>query len=143
MSGVVVLIVRILLAIALYCFIFLAVYTIYKDLQVHSQVLAAKKIPPLIIYSLDTLDSEPVRFEIPEVILGRDPACTFVVADETVSARLSRFAYRQNQWWVEDLHSTNGTYLNEEPVTTLTVLVSGDEVRCGQAAFRIEVSKNL
>lgn len=143
MSGIVVLIVRILLAIALYGFIFWAVYTIWRELQIHSQALATKKIPPLIISSLDTLDSTPVRFEVPEIILGRDAACSLVVADETVSARHSRFSYRQNQWWIEDLHSTNGTYLNEEPVTTPTVIVSGDEIRCGQAAFRVEIIKNI
>jgi pSer/pThr/pTyr-binding forkhead associated (FHA) protein len=142
MSGVVVLIIRILMALALYGFIFWAVYTLWKDLQLQSQALATKKIPPLLIYPLDYLDSTPVRFEIPEVILGRDPACSFVVADETVSARHTRFSYNQNQWWIEDLHSTNGTYLNEEPINTLTVIVSGDEIRCGQAAFRVEIPKS-
>ncbi len=142
MSGVVVLILRILMAIALYGFVFWAVYTIWKDLQVQSQTLASKKIPPLLIYPLDFLDRNPIRFEVPEVILGRDPACSFVVPDETVSARHTRFSYHQNQWWIEDLHSTNGTYLNEEPISTLTVIVSGDEVRCGQTAFRVEIVRN-
>ncbi len=142
MSGVIVLILRILLAIALYGFIFWAVYTIWKDLQVRSQSLAVKRIPQLLIYPLDFLQNEPHRFDTPEVVLGRDPACTLVISDETVSARHSRFFFHQNQWWVEDLQSTNGTYLNEEPISTLTVLVSGDEIRCGQAAFRIEVAKN-
>lgn len=142
MSGIIVLILRILLAAALYGFIFWAVFTIWKDLQTRGQILASKKIPTLIIYPLDFLNTEPYQFETPEVILGRDPTCTFVVPDETVSARHSRFSYRQNQWWLEDLHSTNGTYLNEEPISTLMVIVSGDEIRCGQAVFRIEVTKN-
>lgn len=141
MSGVAVLILRILMAIALYGFIFWAVYTLWKDLHMQSQALAAKKIPPLLIYPLDYLDSQPVRYEIPEVILGRDPSCTFAVADETVSARHARFSYHQNQWWIEDLKSTNGTYLNEDPISTLTVIVSGDEIRCGQATFRVEIEK--
>ncbi len=142
MSGVIVLILRILLAAALYGFIFWAVYTIWKDLQVRTKSLAVRRIPPLLIYPLDFLQSEPHRFEVAEVILGRDPACTLVIADETVSARHSRFYFHQNQWWIEDLQSTNGTYLNEEPINTLTVIVSGDEIRCGQAVFRIEVAKN-
>jgi len=141
MSGVVVLILRILLAITLYGFIFWAFFTIWKELKTRSEMLASKKIPTLILHPLDAIDSRPAHFEMSEIILGRDPACSFVIANETVSARHSRLSYRQNQWWLEDLQSTNGTYLNEEPVSTLTVIVSGDEVRCGQAAFRIEIGK--
>ncbi len=142
MSGIVVLILRILLAIALYGFIFWAVFTLWKELKTQTQILAAKKVPFLSIQPLDFSQSEPSRFDQAEVILGRDPACTSVVANETVSARHTRFAYRHNQWWVEDLGSTNGTFLNDDPITTLTVIVSGDEVRCGQEAFRIEITKN-
>ena len=139
MSGIIVLILRILLAAALYGFIFWAVFTIWKDLQTRSQILASKKIPTLIIYPLDFLNTEPYQFETPEVILGRDPTCTFVVPDETVSARHSRFSYRQNQWWLEDLQSTNSTFLNDERVYTPVVIISGDEVRCGKEALLIEI----
>jgi len=142
MSGVIVLILRVLLAAALYGFIFWAVFTLWKELRAETQILAAKKVPVLLIQPLDFSQPEPSRFDLPEIILGRDPACTYVVSDETVSARHTRFAYRQNQWWIEDLGSTNGTFLNGDPITTLTVIVSGDEVRCGQEAFRIEIAKN-
>jgi pSer/pThr/pTyr-binding forkhead associated (FHA) protein len=88
---------------------------------------------------MDGPAEEVTRFQTSEVILGRDPLCNLCVPDETVSARHARFTYQQNQWWVEDLNSTNGSYLNGERLTTRAVLVPGDELRCGQLTFRIEM----
>lgn len=142
MSGALVLVLRVLLAVALYGFIFWALWTLWKELQIQTHAMAASKIPVLQIYPLDFSASKAARFELSEVILGRDPTCSFVVADDTVSARHTRFSFHKSQWWVEDLQSTNGTYLNDEPINTFTVIVTGDEIRCGQVAFRIEIGKN-
>ena len=35
--------------------------------------------------------------------------------------------YRQSQWWIEDLHSTNGTFLNQEAVLEPVVITDGDD----------------
>ena len=43
------------------------------------------------------------------------------------------------QWWLEDLKSTNGTFLNEEKLDTPTVIVTGDEIRCGQVPVRVQI----
>jgi pSer/pThr/pTyr-binding forkhead associated (FHA) protein len=61
--------------------------------------------------------------------------------DDTVSARHARLSYHHNQWWVEDLQSRNGTYLNDERVSVPTVIVSGDELRYGQVATLIEIDE--
>ena len=35
---------------------------------------------------------------------------------------------------------TNGTFLNDEPVHTMTVLVSGDEIRIGQTVMKVDIA---
>jgi pSer/pThr/pTyr-binding forkhead associated (FHA) protein len=49
-------------------------------------------------------------------------------------------SYHHNQWWLEDLGSTNGTLLNQEKLTIPTVVISGDEFRCGETRFTITLA---
>lgn len=140
MSGIVVLIIRIFLAIALYTFLGWALYTMWRDLNIHSQVLASQKAPSITLTRMDQEEFEPASYQKSELFIGRDQTATVPVEDETVSARHARMIYRHNQWWIEDLKSTNGTFLNEEPVKTMTVLVSGDEIRVGQTVMRVDIA---
>jgi len=85
----------------------------------------------------------PVRnlfFEIDEVTIGRDPSCGCRLDDDNVSNYHARLKYHHTQWWLEDLGSTNGTLINDQPVTTPIVIVSGDEVACGKHIITIEIS---
>ena len=139
MTGIVVLIFRILLAASLYGFLGWAVYTIWRDLRSQSQIISSPNIPAL---AIKVLEQEPVQtFTIPEIILGRSLNCDYPIPDETVSARHARLSYHQNQWWVEDLGSTNGTYLNDERVIVPTVIISGDELRCGQVSLILSIDE--
>ncbi len=140
MSGIVVLIIRILLAIALYAFLGWALYTIWRDLRVQTLILAAQKAPAITLTRIGMDEFEPASFQKSEIFIGREQTATLPILDETVSGRHARLAYRHNQWWVEDLKSTNGTFLNEELVNTMTVLVSGDEIRVGQTVVRVEIA---
>lgn len=140
MSGIVVLIIRIFLAIALYTFLGWALYTMWRDLNIHSQVLASQKAPAITLTRIGQDEFEPASYQKSELFIGRDQTATVPVEDETVSARHARMIYRHNQWWIEDLKSTNGTFLNEEPVNTMTVLVSGDEIRVGQTVMRVDIA---
>jgi len=140
MSGIVVLIIRIFLAIVLYAFLGWALYILWQDLRIQTLVLASQKTPKITLTRIGLDEFEPSSFHKSEIFIGRDQNTTLPVQDETVSARHARLAYRHNQWWVEDLKSTNGTFLNEEPVLTMTVLVSGDEIRVGQTVMRVDIA---
>lgn len=140
MSGIVVLILRILLAAALYAFLGWALYTLWRDLRIQSLVLASQKAPAITLTRIGMDEYEPANFQKSELFIGRDQSASLPIIDDTVSARHARLVYRNNQWWVEDLKSTNGTFLNEEPVRTMTVLVSGDEIRVGQTVMRVEIA---
>lgn len=58
--------------------------------------------------------------------------------DEFASADHARFEVRRDGLWVEDVGSTNGTFVNGARVTTPRRLGKGDIVRVGQTDFRVE-----
>lgn len=138
MSGTFVLILRILMAVSLYAFLGWAIYTIWQELRLSSRAASVRQIP-VIRLALANAEETQWEFAIPEVIIGRDPSCELCIADDTVSAHHARLSYHHNQWWVEDLQSTNGTFLNDEKVYTPTVIISGDELRCGKIDLGISI----
>ena len=142
MTGTIVFILRLLLAAVLYGFLGWSIYTIWQDLRIHSTLLGTKQIPIIRLETLNREDGLSAELNFPEIIIGRDPNCEFSIPDETISARHARLGYRQKQWWVEDLQSTNGTCLNGEEIKTPTVIISGDELRCGQVELRIQIISN-
>jgi FHA domain len=59
--------------------------------------------------------------------------------DEFASAQHARFEAKRDGLWVEDVGSTNGTFVNGARVTTPRRLANGDVVRVGQTDFRVVV----
>lgn len=138
-SGVLVIILRILLAVALYGFVAWALLTIWRELRAQGQMLSSPRIPALILTRLDGVEQPPHPFVDPEVIIGRSKNCDYAITDETVSARHTRLSFHHNQWWAEDLKSTNGTFLNDERISVPTVIIPGDELRCGQVGLVVGI----
>jgi hypothetical protein len=73
-----------------------------------------------------------------ELTVGRSPGCgvptTYDAYSSTVHARLFR---RGEQLWVEDLGSTNGTYVNAERITQAVRLGRGDLLQVGATVFEV------
>jgi hypothetical protein len=70
--------------------------------------------------------------------LGRTEPNSVVVPDPAVSARHCRLSFRKGHWWIEDLRSANGTYLNGKPVAEVTALRDGDVVELAQVKLVME-----
>jgi hypothetical protein len=71
-------------------------------------------------------------------VVGRDPSCDIVVTDGSVSRKHGRLERRGEAWWVVDLGSANGTYVNSLKVGE-QALRNGQELRFGALAFRVDV----
>jgi len=138
-SGIILLILRILLAVLLYAFLGWALFTLWRDLKRQGELLVARQPPPLTLVTQSTGHPVTQRYSQPEIILGREPACDFPLDDQTVSSRHARLSYHHQQWWLEDLASTNGTFLNGDALTAPVVITSGDELRLGQVGVKIEI----
>ncbi len=132
-------ILRILAAIALFGFLGWALYTLWRDLRFQSEMVTTRKIPPISLSLASGSEDTRKTFTSTEVVIGRDSTSDFPLADETVSARHAKLSYRYLQWWVEDMQSTNGTFLNDERVETPTIIINGDEIRIGQIPILVEI----
>lgn len=138
MSAIILLGLRILLAGLLYGFLGLAIYTLMRDLKQQGELLAGRQPPPLTLTSLMEANVQSQYYTKPEIILGREPGCDFPLDDQTVSSQHARLSYHHQQWWLEDLASTNGTFLNGEAVTAPVVITHGDELRLGHLGVKVE-----
>ncbi|MBW1856892.1 MAG: FHA domain-containing protein [Deltaproteobacteria bacterium] len=65
-----------------------------------------------------------------EVIIGRTPECGICLSIENVSRRHARVIFRNEEYFVEDLGSTNGTYVNGIK-TVKCVLRNSDQINIG------------
>ncbi|HYN30756.1 MAG TPA: FHA domain-containing protein, partial [Dermatophilaceae bacterium] len=70
-------------------------------------------------------------------LLGRAPECALVLDDDYASARHARVFHDGNSWVVEDLGSTNGTYLGQERLTAPTRVSTGATLRIGQTVVEL------
>ena len=138
MSGPFVLLLRVLLALALYAFLGLALWMLWQDLRQTARNVTSRSVPAIRLEIQNRkLGVTNRAFSQPEVILGRDPGCDVLLADPSVSARHALLSFHHGQWWLDDLGSSNGTRLNHEKVGTPTVLTTGDEIECGHVRVLI------
>jgi pSer/pThr/pTyr-binding forkhead associated (FHA) protein len=71
----------------------------------------------------------------PAAIIGRAVECDIVIASKSVSREHTRIRREGRRWFVDDLGSTNGTYLNDERVSGSLVIMDGDSLKVGEVAF--------
>lgn len=72
------------------------------------------------------------------VTMGRGPTNDVDLSDEYVSIRHARFIPHNGQWYVEDLGSTNGTWIDRTRITGPTVLRVGAKVRVGRTTLQLQ-----
>lgn len=136
----VVLALRLILAIVLYCFLGWALLTLWQELKQQADRLSTQKKPNITIeIKVGQKRLSQSHFSQAEVLIGRDTNCDLAVTDEALSAHHARINYHHGQWWLEDLNSTNGTFLNQEKLTVPAVVITGDEFKCGNTLFNIRI----
>jgi pSer/pThr/pTyr-binding forkhead associated (FHA) protein len=73
-----------------------------------------------------------------QITIGRAPDSTLVIDDDYASSRHARIYPSEGAWVVEDLGSTNGTWIDRTRITTPTVLPVGAPLRVGRTTLQIQ-----
>ena len=71
------------------------------------------------------------------ILIGRGADAAIRLDDDYVSTRHARIAASGDQWFVEDLGSTNGTYIGSARITQPTTLALGTQVRIGKTVIEL------
>jgi len=71
------------------------------------------------------------------ILIGRGADAAIRLDDDYVSTRHARIAASGDQWFVEDLGSTNGTYVGTVRITQPTTISLGTQVRIGKTVLEL------
>ncbi|MEU3047379.1 MULTISPECIES: FHA domain-containing protein [unclassified Streptomyces] len=94
--------------------------------------------PTKLVVSEGTLSGTTVALQGQTITLGRAHDSTIVLDDDYASSRHARiYPDRDGQWIVEDLGSTNGTYLDRTRLTTPTPIPPGAPIRIGKTVIEL------
>ncbi|MPY59740.1 FHA domain-containing protein FhaB/FipA [Streptomyces spongiae] len=94
--------------------------------------------PSKLVVSEGTLTGTTVTLQGQTITLGRAHDSTIVLDDDYASSRHARiYPDRDGQWIVEDLGSTNGTYLDRNRLTTPTPIPLGAPIRIGKTVIEL------
>jgi len=104
---------------------------------------AARPLGRLVVVQGGSTDLLPGQSFLLSVVtaLGRSPSNTVIVDEPFASSEHALIALRGGRWWLEDLASTNGTYLNGQRLTAPAIVGTGDEIGIGGVRLRIELQE--
>jgi hypothetical protein len=150
----VLLVLKIAFLVLLYLFIWRIVRTASRDLRLpqesfilapsgHAGVQVARRGPHtgrlVVVRSADLDEGQDFELDSAQLTIGRGRQNDIAIgSDEYASARHARFEPRQDGVWVQDLGSTNGTFLNGARLEHPRRLTPGDVVRVGETDLRYE-----
>lgn len=137
MTAIIVLILRIILAILLLGFVGLLFFTTWRQLKTQIKLLSPDLSSNIRISFKENPEQEAFVIKQTDVLLGRDSNCKVHIPDETISAQHARLYLIDQNWWIHDLNSTNGTFLNDERIDQPCILADNDMLQVGNVKLII------
>ena len=96
-----------------------------------------RNIPRQLVVTEGALTGTRIQLGSQPVLIGRADDSALVLTDDYASTRHARLSPRGPEWYVEDLGSTNGTYLDRAKVTTAVRVPMGTPVRVGKTVIEL------
>ena len=93
--------------------------------------------PHVLVVTAGSLKGTTINLSEQQITLGRANDATLVLNDDYASSRHARIFPQDGQWIVEDLGSTNGTYLDRQKVTRPTPVPPGVPIRIGKTVLEL------
>ncbi|HLB61821.1 MAG TPA: FHA domain-containing protein [Actinomycetota bacterium] len=137
------------LLLLLYLFVWRALRSVARDLRVAQPApqravapgaarATRKAKPPAVVVVRNADGKRRGTFKLVSPMdVGRAETCRIQPEDTYISQMHARFLSRDGDWYVEDLGSTNGTFVNEERIQAATPVKAGDKVRVGTTLLEL------
>jgi hypothetical protein len=123
----------------LYVFLFMVARALLRDLRAAAREPGAELGRLVVVASPGGEPATGAVFSLDAVTtLGRDVNNTILVDDSFASTEHAVLTFRGRAWYVEDLGSPNGTYVNGNLVDRVWPVRFGDELQVGQVRLRLE-----
>jgi hypothetical protein len=101
------------------------------------QVRPGRGAPRFLVVTDGALKGASINLSEQQILLGRANDATLVLNDDYASSRHARIFPQDGQWIVEDLGSTNGTYLDRQKVTRPMPVPVGVPIRIGKTVLEL------
>ena len=103
-----------------------------------SKEAPAQAPPPttLVVYPPDGARPRTFRMAT-SMTVGRAPECEVKLEDTYASQQHARVFGKESSWYVEDLGSTNGTFVNDQKLASPAQVQSGDRIRIGTTVLEL------
>src|SRR6476660_6020143 len=93
----------------------------------------------LVVLSAGKASGQSIPIALPQFVIGRDPQCNLRPASPLISKRHCAVKVRQGKVYIEDYGSTNGTFLNDQPVKGEVAMKDGDFLKAGPLSFKVAI----
>jgi hypothetical protein len=97
----------------------------------------SRSTPQQLLVTAGSLAGTSLGLTDQQITIGRADDATLVLSDDYASTRHARLFPQDGQWLVEDLGSTNGTYLDRQKVTQPTPVPIGVPIRIGKTVLEL------
>ena len=139
----------------LFLFVFAVIRVIRTDLRYASADVAAAStrrsrrenrqqsavnpgaVPRVLVVTAGHLAGTRIPLTSNAILIGRADDSTLVLEDDYASTRHARLTLQGTSYWLEDLGSTNGTYLDRTRVSTPVPVPIGSPIRIGRTVFEL------
>jgi pSer/pThr/pTyr-binding forkhead associated (FHA) protein len=138
-----VLLLRVMFVFLLYFFVFQVIRVVSREL--HAAAAGGTFAEgPVVTGALVVVDPGPSDlrrgqvFDLdPVTVIGRHPRATIVVDSTFISSEHAQVSWEHDRWWVSDLRSTNGTFVNGTQIRVPTGVRVGDSIELGGVQFQL------
>ncbi|KOX13222.1 FHA domain-containing protein [Nocardiopsis sp. NRRL B-16309] len=93
--------------------------------------------PSVLAVTQGPLTGTTVDLASQPILIGRAPDSTLVITDDYASGRHARVYADNGRWFVEDLNSTNGTYLGQQKLNRPQPITVGQPIRIGKTVLEL------
>jgi predicted component of type VI protein secretion system len=93
----------------------------------------------LVVMTPGKMEGKAIPITLPQFLIGRDPQCQLRPASPVISKRHCAVLVRGEQAFVRDFESTNGTFVNDQPVKGEIELHNADVLKVGPITFAVNL----